>query len=118
MITDNIINNITAVFHKHERSVLFAYLFGSTVHAEGRLSGDIDVAVYFAEGTPEAHFENRLSLYADICRALKRNDVDLVVLNTTLNLILLDDIVRTGDVIYVQSERTYGFRTQRSSSVA
>ena len=40
------------------------------------------------------------SLYADFCRALKRNDVDVVVLNIAVNLMLLDEIVRYGVVIY------------------
>ena len=35
----------------------------------------------------------------DFCRVLKRNDIDVVVLNTTTNIVLLDEIIRGGIVL-------------------
>ena len=97
---DDIVRNTTRVLEKYERQVLFAYLFGSSARGESTPSSDVDLAVFFAGGTREAYFETRPSLYADLCRALKRNDVDVVVLNTAVNLVLLEEIVRTGVVLY------------------
>lgn len=97
---DHVVNNLIHVLNKYEHRVLFAYLFGSRARGEGASSSDIDIAVYFAEGTRASHFETKLALYADFCRALKRNDVDIVVLNDTTNLILLDEITRAGIVLY------------------
>jgi hypothetical protein len=96
MIKEDIQENILRVLDKYESVVLFAYLFGSTASAESKPSGDIDIAVFLAGGTSGPYFETKLSLFGDLCRALKRNDVDLVVLNTATNLVLLDEIVRTG----------------------
>jgi predicted nucleotidyltransferase len=111
----------------YEKGVLFAYLFGSTARAESSLSSDIDIAVYLSEGSTESYFETKLALYADLCRALKRNDVDLVILNTAANLILLEDIIRSGIVLFDRARdvredfelgvlhRSIDFKTQRLS---
>jgi UDP-N-acetylenolpyruvoylglucosamine reductase len=34
-----------------------------------------------------------------LCRVLKRNDIDVIVLNTTTNIVLLDEIIRGGIVL-------------------
>ena len=105
MSKEDILNNILRVLEKHEETVLFAYLFGSTAHGEGvRRSGDIDIAVFLSHGSRESYFEIKLSLHADLCRALQRNDVDLLVLNTATNLVLLEQIVRTGIVLCDRQE--------------
>jgi len=99
-VFEDILKNIRHVLAKYEKIVLFAYLFGSTAHVKGvRRSGDIDIAVFLVSGSREAHFEAKLALYADLCRALQRNDVDLVILNAATNLVLLDEIVRKGIVL-------------------
>jgi len=100
MNKNEIINNLIPVLNKYEQGVLFAYLFGSTARAVSAASGDIDIAVFFVKGTLESYLETKLSLHADLCRALKRNDVDIVVLNTATNLMLLDEITRTGIVLH------------------
>jgi predicted nucleotidyltransferase len=127
MTKDDIINNATNAVKIYEKGVLFAYLFGSTARAESSLSSDIDIAVYLSEGSTESYFETKLALYADLCRALKRNDVDLVILNTASNLILLEDIIRSGIVLFDRARdvredfelgvlhRSIDFKTQRLS---
>lgn len=79
--------------------VLSAVLFGSL--ATGSCSGksDIDLAVYVRD-PDKFSFRDRLALQGDCCRALHRNDVDLVVMNQLDNLILLEHIIREGIVIY------------------
>ncbi len=88
------------VFEKYRDKVSFAYLFGSSVSNEVMPSSDIDIAVFLSISDPGLRFDFKLDLYADFCRALKRNDIDVVVLNSATNIILLDNIVRHGMVIF------------------
>jgi len=95
----DLVQELTTFFRKRAEHVLFAYLFGSAAQGgQGALS-DVDIALYIKVGTMDA-FEAKLSLHADLCRLLKRNDVDVVVLNSASNLMLLDEIVRTGVVLF------------------
>ena len=86
-------------FVKHGDLVRFAYLFGSSAQGSQSALSDIDIAVHLKNGTTDP-FEAKLSIHADLCRVLKRNDVDVVILNTATNLMLLDEIVRTGIILY------------------
>ncbi len=88
------------VFEKYRERLVFAYLFGSVATGEAAPLSDVDIAICFAGGMKETFFDDRLSLYADICRALKSNDVDLLVLNSASNLIILEDVVRHGVILY------------------
>ncbi len=90
---------LKAIFEKDGR-ILFAYLFGSIVKGDVAHLSDIDVAVYLSGIDDDSLFDAKLSLHGEICRALKRNDVDLLVLNRAANKILLEDIIRTGMTIY------------------
>lgn len=95
--------------------------------AKGEVSplSDIDIAVYLDNIDPNAIFDMKLSLHADICRALKMNNVDMVILNTLNNDMLIDDIIRHGIVIYDRNtalreyfeimaiHRAIDFKTQR-----
>ena len=67
---------------------------------------DVDIAVYLAEENRESFFDLKLALHADISRALKRNDVDLVVLNTIRNEMLTADVIRNGVVIFDRDTET------------
>lgn len=84
------------LFEKH--GVAFAYLFGSVAVGTEHGRSDLDLAVYFAGA--DANFSRRFSLYGDLSRALARNDIDIVELNTATNLMLLEAIVRDGRVIF------------------
>lgn len=84
------------VFEKYRDKVEFAYLFGSVARDNVQPLSDIDIAVYLSDKIKESMFDISLSLYADFCRVLKRNDIDVLVLNTSTNIILLEDIVRHG----------------------
>jgi len=42
----------------------------------------------------------KLTLYADCSRLLKRNDIDIVMLNNLKNLILAESIVRNGVLLH------------------
>ncbi len=88
------------VFERYRAKVVFAYLFGSVAMGEASPLSDVDIAVYLAEENREFFFDLKLTLHADISRALKRNDVDLVVLNTIRNEMLTADVIRNGVVMF------------------
>jgi predicted nucleotidyltransferase len=99
MISNSIKEKLLPLFSKYNGNVLFAYLFGSA--AQGNMSplSDVDLAVFLSRQNEESYFDIKCSLYADFCRVLKRNDIDVVVLNTTTNIVLLDEIIRGGIVL-------------------
>ncbi len=88
------------VFEKYRKDIIFAYLFGS--YAKDGLTplSDIDIAVFLEKGTKQSYFDLKLSIHADFCRMLKRDDVDVVILNTVNNIVLLDAIVREGKILF------------------
>lgn len=103
-----IIGQIQTALDKHRDKIAFGYLFGSSVIDNYQYKGDIDIAVYLqreylarkTENFDAFVFNTKLSIHADLCRALKRNDVDLVILNTLKNYFLEGDVIRQGIVIY------------------
>lgn len=104
----NIINEhihaIKRLFLKER--VFFAYLFGSQVTGEiGGLS-DIDIAVYFDERlSKSAMFDSKLRIMAEISKLLKRDDVDVVILNDAYPL-FAHRIIKQGTVIFSNNEKT------------
>ena len=85
---------------KHSRNVLFAYLFGSHARGVEVESGDIDMAVFLNDPAVDFVFDVKIDLYLDLTRALKRNDIDLVMMNRCKNLMLLYGIISDGYVIF------------------
>ena len=74
--------------------VLFGYLFGS--YAEGTPSeySDVDVAIYFTD----EEIDTRLDLIHQLEKQLHKK-IDLLDLNRTQNIYLLDTIIRKGIVV-------------------
>lgn len=99
MAVEDIKKNLSSVFERSD-TVCFAYLFGSVAKGEVTPLSDTDIAVYLGDTDPGAIFNIKLSLHGDISRALNSNHVDLVVLNTLSNNMLIEDIIRHGVVIY------------------
>lgn len=79
--------------------VVFAFLFGSTVRGEETCRSDLDLAVYVTE-PDNFSFYDKLELHGDCCRVMQRSDLDLIVLNQAKNIILLDEVMREGMLIY------------------
>lgn len=98
MILQQIIEKIISVLKEHD--VVFAYIFGSALTQETSSLSDIDIAVYLHNADMDVLFDKKLSIHVDICRALKKDAIDIVVLNTISNLMLIEEIIRTGIVIY------------------
>lgn len=92
------------IFENNSDTVLFAYLFGS--HAEETMTprSDIDVAVFLKDGGERLFFDKKIDLYMQLSRAMKRNDIDVVVMNTCRNILLLNNITTHGIVVYSQDE--------------
>lgn len=100
MTSNDITEKIHPVIEKYKDHILFAYLFGSAARNDSRPLSDIDIAVFLHKGEKGSYFDLKLAIHADICRVLKRNDIDVVVLNITTNLMILDEIVRYGIVLF------------------
>ncbi len=91
---------LSAVFSKYQQAIIAAYLFGSTARGTVSSSSDIDIALLLRNDDNISGTTLKFELYADLCRTLKRNDIDLMLLNLSGNLILNDEIVRYGKVLY------------------
>lgn len=85
---------------EYRAEVTAGYLFGSVAGGEVGALSDIDIAVLSSGRREESEGDLRFRLYADLCRALQRNDIDLVILNTASNLVLKDEIVRNGILVH------------------
>lgn len=100
MKLDGILNALAAVLSRYRTEVTAAYLFGSTAKGEAGKLSDIDVAVLSSAEKSANPVDLRFRLQADLCRALHRSDIDLLILNTMSNLILKDEIIRNGLLVY------------------
>lgn len=100
MDAEKLKNDLTPEFAKYRDDIVAVYLFGSTASGVTSLSSDIDIAVLAHTSDTAGSGTLKLNLYADLCRKLKRNDIDLVMLNINGNLMLNDEIVRNGRILY------------------
>ena len=101
------LGTISIVLNKYE-GIAAAYLFGSQASGNATSQSDIDIAVLFSPETSHQAATLRFKLYADLSKALQRNDIDLVILNTSRNTMLQEDIVRNGRII-IDRDAEYRF---------
>ena len=94
------------VFLKYREELVVVYLFGSVAEGTQSSLSDIDIAVLFKSRNKKNLATLRLRLYADLCRVLKRNNVDLLVMSLSGNLILNDQIIRHGVTLYIADNST------------
>jgi predicted nucleotidyltransferase len=99
MTSHDIKTLLQPILEKYRDKIVSAYLFGTGASGETHPRSDIDIALLFSE-TTGSYFDLKLSLYADFCRVLKRDDIDVLVLNSADNLILLDQVIRRGIVLF------------------
>jgi predicted nucleotidyltransferase len=100
-------------FEEFSQQTVAAYLFGSAAEdgSSGPLS-DIDIAVLFSERDRGACFDLRLRLYTRLSTLLGRNDIDVLALNLSGNLVLMDEVVRKGKLLYeTDREKRFDFET-------
>ncbi len=110
MLEKKLISQRLSPVFSSNRNILAAVLFGSQATGENTDRSDIDIAVY-VKAPGRFSFKDRLALHGDCCRALHRDDVDLVVMNQLENLILLEHIIREGKEIYVQDRGPFDIFT-------
>lgn len=91
---------LVPVFSKYDEDIIAAYLFGSVAQGAVTPSSDIDIALLLRSMDKEKGIALKFYIYADLCRQLKRNDIDLVLLDMSGNLILNDQIIRHGKILY------------------
>ena len=83
---------------------MFTYLFGSNAKNKITSLSDIDLAVYYDDHIKEnERFNLRLKLLAQISNLLKREDIDLVILNDS-NIALTYEVIRYGKLICSKDE--------------
>ena len=93
-------------------SVILAYLFGSTVRGDtGRLS-DVDIGVMLDEKlSKKDRFELELKLISEIAILIKKNKIDLVVLNEA-PLLLAHNIIKNGIILKSDETERVNFETK------
>jgi len=94
-----LVTDLQMVLAPYRDKILFAYLFGSIATGEAAHGSDVDLAIYLTDSDPQCQRALRIDLYMALSRRLKKNDIDIVILNTATNLVLLDEIIRRGIVI-------------------
>ncbi|MCF8109389.1 MAG: nucleotidyltransferase domain-containing protein [Desulfohalobiaceae bacterium] len=93
-------STIRKVLAGFEPEILFAYIFGSTGTALEHPRSDLDIAVFFDQPASCIELDQKLRLYTDISRATRKNDIDVLVLNTCSNDMLLYEMMLLARVIY------------------
>ena len=100
------IESLKNLFTGFKPRILFAYIFGSAGTESQNARSDVDIAVYFDLNDADVELDHKLSLYAELSRILGHNDVDVVVLNTCTNQMLLYDIMINGRLFYDAAPET------------
>ena len=93
-------------------SIILAYLFGSTVRGDiGRLS-DVDIAVLVDEKISKKNrFDLELKLISEIAALIKKNKIDLIVLNEA-PLLLAYNIIKNGSILKSNETERITFETK------
>ncbi|MEG6570494.1 hypothetical protein EDC21_1232 [Thermohydrogenium kirishiense] len=76
------------------------YVFGSYAKGNNTKNSDLDIAVLFGDGYD---YMDKLNLIGDLISIFKRDDIDLVVLNTA-NPVLRHQIIKFGKLIFEENE--------------
>jgi len=90
----------TVVLARHP--VVAAYLFGSQAAGAATPLSDVDIAVLLDAGTP-CPGEVQVMLISDLMGALRRNDVDVVILNSASPLLRQRAVAR-GRLLYCRDD--------------
>ena len=104
MLSPVIKTDITNVIKKHHHKIIFGYLFGSQAKGLANESSDIDIAIFVNPELKDSFFDIKIDFYMEMSRTLKRNDIDIVILNQCKNLILANEIISHGFLIYDSNE--------------
>ncbi len=92
-------NKIAQILQKAD-NVVFAYLFGSYAKGGEREESDVDIALFLRDDS--------LDRELDLIQELQKNidkEIDMVVLNRTKNMYLIDAILHEGIVLKDDPQR-------------
>jgi uncharacterized protein len=85
--------------------IVFAYVFGSAARGEARSNSDVDIAVYLdSEPVAPGIGGYRAKLLSELMSCLRRNDVDLVILNQA-PVVLQHRVLRDGIIILSHDDK-------------
>jgi len=99
MLSDDIAAKIKEVCEKMPQIKLL-YVFGSQARGDAGPLSDYDFAVYLDEKDFRKRFEIKLNLIGKLTSILRRNDVDVAVINDLDNINLKYAIISEGKIIY------------------
>ena len=102
---EEIQNKLNPLF-KQEKSIIFAYLFGSTAQGKTNFDSDVDLAVYLNDKEISDMFKKRLFFIEKIQSLLKKT-ADVIVLNEINSIFLKFIIIKEGRLLL---ERDHGAR--------
>ena len=95
--------NYRKIFSKYP-PIIAAYLFGSRARGDFSPISDYDFAVQLDKKTDrKKYIDLKLDLIGDLCRALKTDNVDVVVLNEA-PLLLKHRILRDRKILFCRSQ--------------
>ncbi len=95
-----LIPKLVPLFDRYSDDLIAAYIFGSIAENKAHSRSDIDIAVLPVSWDKQYLFGLKDSLYTDLCRLLKRDDIDLILLKASKNLMLIDRIIHQGTLIW------------------
>lgn len=81
-------------------NIKLIYIFGSYSMGKNNSHSDLDIALLLEEDFDPLQ---KLNLIGDLCSIFKRNDIDLVIMNSA-NPVLCHQIIKYGRLVYIQSE--------------
>src|SRR5438132_4872778 len=97
------VEGAVARFLRSRPEVQAAYIFGSVATGRARRDSDIDVGVLVSDKVMRRDpFQYRLELMTDLMSILKRDDVDLILLNEAPPL-LAHRVLKNGKLIFERS---------------
>ena len=83
--------------------ILAAYVFGSVATGQTRKDSDVDVAILLRNGIrPSRAFRLRLELMSDVGHALRRRDIEVVILNDASPL-FAHRVLSNGKLVFERS---------------
>lgn len=83
-----------------EYDIKLIYIFGSYAKGNNNANSDLDIAVLLNNDYDPM---DKLSLIGDLTSIFKRNDIDLVILNSA-NSVLKHQVIKYGKLIFMENE--------------
>ena len=93
------LDSLKTIFHRYPE-IKLVYFFGSRAKRSYGPLSDYDFAVYFGDIQKKRMFAIKLDLIPQMCRILKSDRVDIVILNLTKSPELKYSVLKEGILIF------------------